>query len=248
MDISSHVIQRTLGLPPPATRDLVIERDLPVPMADGAVLLADRWAPGRRRGAADRAAPYPVRQAGAVRRGDGQAAGRTRVPGADPEHPGHVRLRWDLRRHAVRARRRPGHPAVAGEAALVRRGDHPVRRQLPGLRAMGGGRWPAARGQGDDPAGDGVGADAGVPAPGRLFAGDAVRLGSDGRGPGAPLGDAAGGRAGQADAPGPGHAPARPGRCRGHRAPFGLHPGHPGLRLRAPRAGPGSTTGTGWPR
>ena len=45
MDISSHVIQRTLGLPPPATRDLVIERDLPVPMADGAVLLADRWAP-----------------------------------------------------------------------------------------------------------------------------------------------------------------------------------------------------------
>src|SRR5256886_10943524 len=34
-----------LGLPPPATRDLVIERDLPVPMADGAVLLADRWAP-----------------------------------------------------------------------------------------------------------------------------------------------------------------------------------------------------------
>ena len=45
MDISSHVIQRTLGLPPSATRDLVIERDLPVPMADGAVLLADRWAP-----------------------------------------------------------------------------------------------------------------------------------------------------------------------------------------------------------
>ena len=45
MDISSHVIQRTLGLPPPTTRDLVIERDLPVPMADGAVLLADRWAP-----------------------------------------------------------------------------------------------------------------------------------------------------------------------------------------------------------
>jgi putative CocE/NonD family hydrolase len=45
VDISSHVIQRTLGLPPPATRDLVIERDLPVPMADGAVLLADRWAP-----------------------------------------------------------------------------------------------------------------------------------------------------------------------------------------------------------
>ena len=37
MDISSHLVQRMLGLPPPATRDLVIERDLPVPMADGAV-------------------------------------------------------------------------------------------------------------------------------------------------------------------------------------------------------------------
>jgi hypothetical protein len=45
VDISSHLIQRMLGLPPPATRDLVIERDLRVPMADGAVLLADRWAP-----------------------------------------------------------------------------------------------------------------------------------------------------------------------------------------------------------
>src|SRR5215813_2034177 len=45
VDISSHVIQRMLGLPPPVTRDLVIERDLQVPMADGAVLLADRWAP-----------------------------------------------------------------------------------------------------------------------------------------------------------------------------------------------------------
>ncbi|MFF3372174.1 CocE/NonD family hydrolase [Streptomyces sp. NPDC002680] len=32
-------------LPPPATRDLVVERDLHVPMRDGAVLLADRWFP-----------------------------------------------------------------------------------------------------------------------------------------------------------------------------------------------------------
>jgi uncharacterized protein len=45
VDISSHLVQRMLGLPPPATRDLVIERDLRVPMGDGAVLLADRWAP-----------------------------------------------------------------------------------------------------------------------------------------------------------------------------------------------------------
>jgi hypothetical protein len=38
-------MQRLLRLDPPATRDLVIEHDLRVPMPDGAVLLADRWAP-----------------------------------------------------------------------------------------------------------------------------------------------------------------------------------------------------------
>ncbi|HEX4089663.1 MAG TPA: CocE/NonD family hydrolase [Trebonia sp.] len=41
----SHLVQRQLGLDPPLTRDLRIERDLPVPMPDGTVLLADRWAP-----------------------------------------------------------------------------------------------------------------------------------------------------------------------------------------------------------
>jgi hypothetical protein len=45
MNLSSHLAQRVLGLPPPSTRDLVIERDLKVPMRDGAVLLADRWIP-----------------------------------------------------------------------------------------------------------------------------------------------------------------------------------------------------------
>jgi uncharacterized protein len=45
MNVMSHLIQRQLGLDPPLTRDLVIERDLPVPMPDGTVLLADRWAP-----------------------------------------------------------------------------------------------------------------------------------------------------------------------------------------------------------
>ena len=34
-----------LRLDPPLTRDLVIERDLRVPMLDGVVLLANRWAP-----------------------------------------------------------------------------------------------------------------------------------------------------------------------------------------------------------
>jgi uncharacterized protein len=45
VNVSSHLIERMLRLPAPATRDLVIERDLRVPMPDGAVLLADRWAP-----------------------------------------------------------------------------------------------------------------------------------------------------------------------------------------------------------
>jgi uncharacterized protein len=45
VNLMSHLVQRQLGLDPPLTRELVIERDLPVPMPDGTVLLADRWAP-----------------------------------------------------------------------------------------------------------------------------------------------------------------------------------------------------------
>jgi uncharacterized protein len=45
MKLISHLVQRQLGLDPPLTRDLIVERDLPVPMPDGTVLLADRWAP-----------------------------------------------------------------------------------------------------------------------------------------------------------------------------------------------------------
>ncbi|MEU2916507.1 CocE/NonD family hydrolase [Streptomyces massasporeus] len=45
MKLSSHLYQRLLHLPPPATRDLTIERDLRVPLRDGTVLLADRWRP-----------------------------------------------------------------------------------------------------------------------------------------------------------------------------------------------------------
>ncbi|WP_405952917.1 CocE/NonD family hydrolase [Streptomyces prunicolor] len=45
MKLSSHLTQHLLRLPPPATRDLTVERDLRVPMRDGAVLLADRWTP-----------------------------------------------------------------------------------------------------------------------------------------------------------------------------------------------------------
>jgi putative CocE/NonD family hydrolase len=38
-------VQRLLKLPAPATRRLVVQRDLRVPMRDGVELLADRWAP-----------------------------------------------------------------------------------------------------------------------------------------------------------------------------------------------------------
>ena len=45
MNLASHILQRKFHLPPPITRDLVVERDLRVPMSDGVVLLADRLAP-----------------------------------------------------------------------------------------------------------------------------------------------------------------------------------------------------------
>jgi putative CocE/NonD family hydrolase len=45
MNLASHILQRKFQLHPPITRDLVVERDLRVPMPDGVVLLADRLAP-----------------------------------------------------------------------------------------------------------------------------------------------------------------------------------------------------------
>ncbi|NGY63070.1 CocE/NonD family hydrolase [Lentzea sp. NEAU-D13] len=45
MKLTSRILERSLKLPPPQTRDLAVHRDLRVPMRDGAVLLADRWAP-----------------------------------------------------------------------------------------------------------------------------------------------------------------------------------------------------------
>ena len=45
MNLTSHIVQRILKLDPPATRDLLVQRGLRVPMPDGAELLADRWAP-----------------------------------------------------------------------------------------------------------------------------------------------------------------------------------------------------------
>jgi len=45
VNLISHLLQRQLKLSPPVTRDLVVQRDLRVPMPDGVELLADRWAP-----------------------------------------------------------------------------------------------------------------------------------------------------------------------------------------------------------
>ena len=45
MNLGSRLTQRLLSLPPPLTRDLVVQRDLRVPMRDGVVLLADHWTP-----------------------------------------------------------------------------------------------------------------------------------------------------------------------------------------------------------
>ena len=45
MNLMSHILQRKMELPPPLTRDLVVQKDLRVPMPDGVELLADRWAP-----------------------------------------------------------------------------------------------------------------------------------------------------------------------------------------------------------
>ena len=52
--IFSRVLERVLGLPPAHTREVKVARDLPVPMRDGVVLLADRYAP---RGAAGSTLP-----------------------------------------------------------------------------------------------------------------------------------------------------------------------------------------------
>jgi hypothetical protein len=45
MSLSSRVFARFLGLPPADTHDVLVERDLAIPMPDGSSLLADRFAP-----------------------------------------------------------------------------------------------------------------------------------------------------------------------------------------------------------
>ncbi|MFA9401332.1 MAG: CocE/NonD family hydrolase, partial [Acidobacteriota bacterium] len=45
MSLASEILGRRLGLPAPETRDVVVDRDIEIPMDDGVVLLANRYAP-----------------------------------------------------------------------------------------------------------------------------------------------------------------------------------------------------------
>ena len=118
MTIASRYFRRTLKLSPATTSNLRVERDLRVPMPDGVVLLADRYAPGRRRPLVLVRSPYGRRGIWGLILGP--AARRARIPGADPELPGDVRV-WRCLRPVRdrRARRRPGHDRVDAAAALV---------------------------------------------------------------------------------------------------------------------------------
>ena len=45
MTLLSQIFARNFGLPPAQSTDVIVERDLRVPMPDGVTLLADRYAP-----------------------------------------------------------------------------------------------------------------------------------------------------------------------------------------------------------
>ena len=99
MPLVSQIAGRLLRLPAPLTRELHVERDLPVSMDDGVVLYADRYAPPANEPRADRAGPLAVRARRGVRLSVRAPARRARPPGPRPEHPRDVRLG-----RAVRAR------------------------------------------------------------------------------------------------------------------------------------------------
>src|SRR2546429_1403079 len=45
MSFTSRLVSRLLHLPPAQTHDIAVTRDIPIPMPDGVVLLADHYAP-----------------------------------------------------------------------------------------------------------------------------------------------------------------------------------------------------------
>src|SRR5580704_10913762 len=72
MTAGSRILGALAKLPPARTHDVTVERDLEAKMADGAVLLADRWFPSRTSGAAPPVvllrSPYGRRQLGPLGR------------------------------------------------------------------------------------------------------------------------------------------------------------------------------------
>src|SRR5580704_14113266 len=72
MTAGSRILGALAKLPPARTHDVTVERDLEAKMADGAVLLADRWFPSRTSGAAPPVvllrSPYGRRQMGPLGR------------------------------------------------------------------------------------------------------------------------------------------------------------------------------------
>ena len=84
MNLSSHLMQCARRLDPPQTRDLVVQRDLAMPMPDNVVLLADRYAP-RDRG---QGVPVALLRSPYGRRGAiaaGMALPTVQEPGSRPE-------------------------------------------------------------------------------------------------------------------------------------------------------------------
>src|SRR5690349_14502274 len=95
MTVASRYFRRTLKLGPVTTNHLRVERDLRVPMP------RRRGAAGRpvrpRRAPAPGAGPLAVRAARHLGADPGPAARRARLPGADRELPGDVRVWRRLR-------------------------------------------------------------------------------------------------------------------------------------------------------
>ena len=163
VNLGSEFVQRVLHLDDPLTRDVVVQRGLRVPMPDGVVLLADRWAPragGDGLPVALLRTPYgrgwlvgaamarPLAERGfqvlmqSVRGTFG--SGGTFRPMRDERDDGLATLEW--------VRKQPWF----GDAIVL------FGAELPRLRPVGGGRPAAARGQGDDPERDRRGPHPGV--------------------------------------------------------------------------------------
>ena len=232
MNVNSHLVQRVLRLGPPLTRDLVVTRDLRVPMPDGAVLLADRWAPRAETGEALPTAllrtPYgrrgllatglarPLAERGfqvLVQSTRGTfGSGGVFDPMRCEREDGLATLEWLVKQPWAGGSIVLVGPSYLGyvQWAVADRLPPEVKAMIPHVTESAL-TLEFLRQDGlslETPFGWGV-----------MVAGQERR--------GAML---RGHRAGQADPPGPGHAAAGPGRSRRPRAPLGLRPGHPGPR------------------